>query len=136
MKTIKLTFLLALTGLLLSCGNKITLDGKSIIVDSVQSINDSTYKVNLKCKHDVSPNEVDFITDFRYQAGDTMWSSVHYKRYYENSILKLKLENQNLRDSAYFYKTNLINRTEELNAQIRDLKNQNNALQNVLVKSK
>lgn len=136
MKTTKILLITLLSGILISCGEKITLDGKAIIVDSVQSINDSTYKVNLKCKVDPNAHEVDFITDFRYQAGDTMWSSSHYKKYYENIIIKLKTENRELKDSVFFYQLNLGNKIDDLNNQIKDLKNQNNALQNAFIKLK
>lgn len=137
MKKINL-FLALLTLVLCSCNNNdVILQNNFVAIESVQAINDSTYNVNLKCGTNGKViSTASFTTDFRYQAGDTMWSEGQLKKHYENSAIQLKAENQALKDSVFFYKVNLGNQIEDLNKTIKDLQIQNSALQNALVKLK
>ena len=133
----KKTILIAvMSAILISCGNKITLEENYVVIDSVKSLTDSTYEVNLKCKNDVSVKEVNFLTSYRYQAGDTMWTEIQLKKHYNKMAIELSTENQKMKDSAFFYRVSLGNKIDDFKQRIIALEAQNNALQKALVKSK
>ncbi|HUS48527.1 MAG TPA: hypothetical protein VMZ91_00035 [Candidatus Paceibacterota bacterium] len=133
----KKTILIILVSVILfSCGSKITLEENYVVIDSVKSLTDSTYEVNFKCQNNPSKAEVNFITPYRYQAGDTMWTEMQLKRYDIQMSKNLSTENQKLKDSVFFYKISLGNKIDDLKQRIISLEAQNNALQRALVKSK
>jgi len=133
----KKTILIALMSvILISCGNQITLDENYVVIDSVKSLTDSTYEVSLKCQSAPTKGEVNFLTSYRYQAGDTMWTEIQLKRHYNKMAIELSSENQRMKDSAFFYRVSLGNKIDDLKQRIIALESQNNALQKALVKSK
>jgi hypothetical protein len=133
----KKTILIVLMSVILvSCGSKITLEENYVVIDSVKSLTDSTYEVNLKCQSAPTKGEVNFLTSYRYQAGDTMWSEIQLKRHYNQMAKDLSTDNQRMKDSAFFYRVSLGNKISDLNQRIVALEAQNNALQKALVKSK
>lgn len=119
---------------LMSCRtSSIQTQDNFIAIESVKSINDSTYEVNLKCGDNGS---VYFYTPYRYEAGDTLWSESQLKKHDNKLVTELKTENQQMKDSAFFYRVSLGNKIQELNIQMKDLQIENNALQKTLVKLK
>lgn len=133
----KKTILIAcLSIVLFSCGSKVTLQGNYVVVDSVKSLTDSTYEVRLKCQNNPAECEVNFVTSYRYQAGDTMWTEIQLKTHYNKMTNELSTENQRIKDSLLFYKENINHKTKDYIHNISLLEAQNNALQKVLVKSK
>jgi hypothetical protein len=137
MKKTKLLFGLLFSVILVSCGDNVKLQDNFVAVESVQVLTDSTYRVNFKCtSNGKTVGTAFFDTPYRYSAGDTMWSQAQLKKHYNDLAIALSAENQRMKDSAFFCRVSLGNKIDDLNAQIKDLKNQNGALQNALVKLK
>ncbi len=120
MKKTKLIFVL-LSVILMSCNDIVRLQDNFISVESVKSVNDSSYEVHLHCTYPDNSNVVYFNTSYRYQAGDTLWSESQLKKHDNKFIIELGAENKALKDSAFFYRVSLGNKIEDLNKQIKDL---------------